>query len=531
MFQISNFFFPFPPPHSVLACTEPLYALTMSQQPEQYETDSDEEFLEKILELPLQKHCSKKLFSIPEVTKEEEDEQEEKKEEKEKEEEKKEEKKEEEEEDKETISGKTQDSTQNQKPGIEASNCSQDEVHVEDQIFNCIQTSSNDQSPRDQVSNLETKNKEMEKQPVSKINLHESTNLEEGAIGLNGAQSELEFMDREEDLLFNNTYDQRNKQEPSEKHTHYPRSNFKKKEWSEEASYKFHNRHSKECIRSQDWKRKTSEYTHKSTIDDHVLESTPEKSQSEESHRDILDMSVVDPSSLLQMQSRTQITSMTPEKFYVPVTGSTHYNNMYQASHKELEIDIEYGTEEEEEIPSPNVHFCSNIIHLDQMKSGWSHGGQKHNEDECSQCSQCGSTHSNDQSQASVKYEVLDLNSGYTKSTHCQKRRDKATLPRNQLHRAQGRLKGKITEEKKLEALKMETYDLGRTRARTRTEYVDSACTPVCVYLTVHLLILFFVAVRVFDHLCASCIMLVMYIFHFALEWGQHARPPSISIH
>ncbi|XP_032902016.1 peripheral-type benzodiazepine receptor-associated protein 1 isoform X2 [Amblyraja radiata] len=445
------------------------------KQPEQYETDSDEEFLEKILELPLQKHCSKKLFSIPEVTKEEEDEQEEKKEEKEMVEEKKEE---EEEEDKETISGRTQDCTQNQKQGIEASNCSQDEVHVEDQIFNCMQTSSNDQSPRDQVSNLETKNKEMEKQPVSKINLHESTNLEEGATGLNGAQSELEFMDREEDLLFNNTYDQRNKQEPSEKHTRYPRSNFKKKEWCEEASYKFHNRHSKECIRSPDWKRKTSEYTHKSTIDDHVLESTPDKSQSEESHRDILDMTVVDPSSLLQMQSRTQITSMTPEKFNVPVTGSTHYNNMYQASHKELEIDIEYGTEEEEEIPSPNVHFCSNIIHLDQMKSGWSHGGQKHNEDECSQCSQYGSTHSNDQSQASVKYEVFDLNSGYTKSPHCQKRRDKATLPRNQLHRAQGRLKGKITEEKKLEALKMETYDLGRTRARTRTEYVDSACTP-----------------------------------------------------
>ncbi|XP_069470946.1 peripheral-type benzodiazepine receptor-associated protein 1 isoform X3 [Ambystoma mexicanum] len=37
------------------------------------ETDSDEEVLERILELPLQKHCSKKLFSIPEVTEEEDD--------------------------------------------------------------------------------------------------------------------------------------------------------------------------------------------------------------------------------------------------------------------------------------------------------------------------------------------------------------------------------------------------------------------------------------------------------------------------
>ncbi|XP_068126149.1 peripheral-type benzodiazepine receptor-associated protein 1 isoform X2 [Hyperolius riggenbachi] len=40
------------------------------------ETDSDEEILEKILDLPLQKHCSKKLFSIPEVTEEEDEEEE-----------------------------------------------------------------------------------------------------------------------------------------------------------------------------------------------------------------------------------------------------------------------------------------------------------------------------------------------------------------------------------------------------------------------------------------------------------------------
>uniref|UniRef100_A0A8C5R0U6 TSPO associated protein 1 n=1 Tax=Leptobrachium leishanense TaxID=445787 RepID=A0A8C5R0U6_9ANUR len=40
------------------------------------ETDSDEEILEKMLDLPLQKHYSKKLFSIPEVTEEEEEEEE-----------------------------------------------------------------------------------------------------------------------------------------------------------------------------------------------------------------------------------------------------------------------------------------------------------------------------------------------------------------------------------------------------------------------------------------------------------------------
>ncbi|OCT91484.1 hypothetical protein XELAEV_18014538mg [Xenopus laevis] len=40
------------------------------------ETDSDEEILERMLALPLQKHCSKKLFSIPEVPEVEEEEEE-----------------------------------------------------------------------------------------------------------------------------------------------------------------------------------------------------------------------------------------------------------------------------------------------------------------------------------------------------------------------------------------------------------------------------------------------------------------------
>ncbi|NWQ66432.1 RIMB1 protein, partial [Neopipo cinnamomea] len=42
------------------------------------DTDSDEEILERILELPLQKNHSKKLFSIPEVTEDEEEEEDEK---------------------------------------------------------------------------------------------------------------------------------------------------------------------------------------------------------------------------------------------------------------------------------------------------------------------------------------------------------------------------------------------------------------------------------------------------------------------
>ncbi|XP_051891633.1 peripheral-type benzodiazepine receptor-associated protein 1 isoform X3 [Pristis pectinata] len=425
-----------------------------SLKPEQYETDSDEEFMEKILELPLQKHCSKKLFSIPEVTEEEE-----------------------EEEDKEIIYGKRQDGTRNQEQGKEASNHSQQGVEVEDQIFNCMQTNSHNHRLRDQASNVDTKNQELGEKPISKISLCDSKNLVQDAKGSTIAQNDLKFMDWEEGLMYNDTCDQSNRQEPGEKHTHYTKSNCKKKEWREKASSRFHHRYSKGCIRSHNWKRRTSEYTHKSTIDDHDLETTLEKSQSEESHRDILDVTVVDPTSALQMQSRTQIRSTSPGELNIPITGSPCYNRRYQVSHKQLEIDIEYGTEEEEEMLSPNLHFCSNVIHLDQMRSDQSHGGQKCNEDESSYCSQCDSTQSNEQKQASVEADVFDSNSGSSKSPHHRKRKDKTTFPWSQLHRDRGKLKGKITEEKKLEAWKMEPHELGRTRARAKTESVDSACT------------------------------------------------------
>ncbi|XP_062887098.1 RIMS-binding protein 2 isoform X1 [Mobula hypostoma] len=424
-----------------------------SLKPEQYETDSDEEFMEKILELPLQKHCSKKLFSIPELTEEEE---------------------EEEDKDKETIYSRKQDSTRNQEQGKKVSNHCQEKVQVEDQIFNCMQTSSHDNKLRDQNSTVDTKSQEVREKQVSKINLCNSKNLVQDAKSYNVAQNDLKFMDSEKSLMY--TCDQSNRQEPGEKHTHYTKSNFRKKEWCEEASSRFHHRYSKGCIRSHSLKRKTSECTHKSIVNDYDFETTVEKSQSEESHRDILAVTVDDPTTILQRQPRTQIRSTT-EGLNISDTGSPRYNRRYQVSHKQLEIDIEYGTEEEEEILSPNLHFCSNFIHLDQRRSDWLHGGSKHNENENRHCSQCDSTQSNGQRHVSDEANVFDSNSGGTKSPHRHKRKDKAVFPRCQLHHDRGRLKGKIKDEKKLEAWNTESHELGRTRARAKTEFVDSACT------------------------------------------------------
>ncbi|XP_069766501.1 RIMS-binding protein 2-like isoform X3 [Narcine bancroftii] len=424
-----------------------------SLKPEQYETDSDEEFLEKILELPLQKHCSKKLFSIPEVTEEEE------------------------EEDKEAVDSKKQDDATNQEQEKDTSKHSQEGVPVEDQIFICMQADSNNHGLRDEASNFDTKYQEVEEKTMSKITLHDSKSQGQDTKGSNVAQSELKFMDQEEGLMFSNTCDQTNRQESGEKHIHHTKSNYKQKEWCKEAGCKFPNRYSKGCIRSHNWKKKTSEYSHKCISDNRDLESTRERSQSEESYGDILDLNAVDSTSLLQMQSQTQIRSAAPKELNVPFTGSPHGNRRHQVSHRQLEIDIEYGTEEEEEVLSPDFHFCSNIIHLDQMRSGWSHSDQKY-DDEYYQCGPCEPTQSNDGRQTLVENYVFDSNSIRTKSPHHLKRKDKATFPRSQLHHDRVRLKGKVTGEKKLESWKMESDNLGRTRARAKTEPVDTACTP-----------------------------------------------------
>lgn len=66
-------------PWTSLPCCPPPSCPQPQTQPEPFcETDSDEEILEQILELPLQQFCSKKLFSIPEEEEEEDEEDEEK---------------------------------------------------------------------------------------------------------------------------------------------------------------------------------------------------------------------------------------------------------------------------------------------------------------------------------------------------------------------------------------------------------------------------------------------------------------------
>ncbi|XP_067864228.1 RIMS-binding protein 2-like isoform X2 [Heptranchias perlo] len=436
-----------------------------SLKPEQYETDSDEEFLEKILELPLQKHCSMKLFSIPEVAEEEDDE----------------------EKDKEAICSGSQGGTRNQEQGEKASDHSQEKVQLEeqDQLFKCVQINSKNHRQRDQASNFGTKNQELGEKPISNISQGNSKNLVQEALGSHVEQSDLKIMDWEKGLLYDCTCDQSKRQEPGEKQPHCTKTNIKNKEWGEEASgyacpgAKFHQKYPQRYTRSHQWEGKTSEYTQDSTIDDCHLNATEclEKSRLEENHRDVLKLGAVDPSSVLQMQSQARIKPTDPKEVNAAVTGNPHYNRKCQVSHNDLEIDIEYGTEEEEEMLTPSLHFCPHVIHLDQMRSGWWDSGQTNREDVSDCSSQCEPTQSNGQRQASVEDNVFDLSSGSTKSPRHHKRKDKTTFPRSLLHCERERPKGRIAEAKELEAWKMESYELGRTRARAKTEPEDSACT------------------------------------------------------
>ncbi|XP_067866363.1 peripheral-type benzodiazepine receptor-associated protein 1-like isoform X3 [Heterodontus francisci] len=430
-----------------------------SLKPEQYETDSDEEFLEKILELPLQKHCSKKLFSIPEVTEDEE------------------------EEDKEAICS-SQGGTRNQEQREKASVHSQEREQLEEQdhLFKCVHTSSKNHSQRYQASNFDTKNQELGETPTSSISQGNNKNLAQEAMGSNVAQNELKTMDWEEGLMYDYFCNQSNRQEPGEKQSHCTKTN---KEWSEEASgytysgAKIHHTYPQGYTISHRWEGKTAAYTQDTTIDDCDLDAIKyiEKSLLEEDHKDVLELSAVDPTSILKMQSRTRIRSTDPKEMNAAVTGNLRYNRRELVSHKHLEIDIEYGTEEEEEMVPPSLHFCPHVIHPVQMRSGW-WDSSKTNREDVSECSsQCESTQSNGQKQAFVEDSVFDSSSGSTKSPRQHKRKNKTAFPRSLLHCERDKLKGRIAEEKELEAWKLESYELGRTRARAKTEPEDSACS------------------------------------------------------
>ncbi|XP_041053457.1 RIMS-binding protein 2 isoform X3 [Carcharodon carcharias] len=428
-------------------------------KPEQYETDSDEEFLEKILELPLQKHYSKKLFSIPEVTEEEE-----------------------EEEDQEVICSSSQGATGNQEQGERVSIYSQEREQLEekDQQFKCVRSSSNDNRQRIQALNFDTKTQE---KPTSNISQGNSKNLAQEAMGSNVPQNELKTMDMEEVVMYDQICDQSSRQEPGEKQPHCTKTNTKNKEWNAETSgyaypdAKIHHTYPQGYTRSHRQEGKNAEHIQDNTIDDSDLDiiECVEKSLLEEHHRDVLEPNAVDPTSVLRMQPQTRIRPTDPKELNAAVTGNPHYNRREQVSHEYLEIDIEYGTEEEEEMVTPSLHFCTHVIHRDQVRSGWWDSRKTNREGVGEYSMHCKCTQSKEQRQTSVEDNVFDSSSVSTKSPHHHRKKSKTAFPRSLLHCERDKLKGRIAEEKALEAWKLEPYELGRTRARAEPE--DPACS------------------------------------------------------
>ncbi|XP_072445633.1 RIMS-binding protein 2-like isoform X7 [Chiloscyllium punctatum] len=433
------------------------------KQPEQYETDSDEEFLEKILELPLQKRYSKKLFSIPEVTEDEEEEEEE----------------EEEKKHLEVICNNSQGGTKNQQEVEKVSVHTQEKEQSEEQgqPFECGQNTSENHGETDQALKFDTKDQELEEKPTPDVSQNISKKVAEEFVGSTVQQNELKAKGLEEVSISDCISDQNNKQEPHEEQPLYTKANDKSKEWSEETSgcayhgAEIHHIYPQEYNRSHQEEETTVEYVHANTIDESHLDVAEcvEKPQPEEDDRDVSEPDVVDLTSILKMQSQTWMRSTDPREVNAARIGNQHYNRRQQVTHEHLEIDIEYGTEEDEEIVTSSLHFYPHVIHPEQMRSSFWYGS-KTNRENASECSRfCESVQSHEQRQTYDKGIIFDSNASSTKSLHHHKKKNKAAFTRRLRHCERNKLQGRIAEE----AWKLESYELGRTRARPE----DSACS------------------------------------------------------
>ncbi|XP_060703868.1 RIMS-binding protein 2-like isoform X6 [Hemiscyllium ocellatum] len=430
------------------------------KQPEQYETDSDEEFLEKILELPLQKRYSKKLFSIPEVTEEEEEEEEEEKH-------------------LEIICNNSQGGTKNQQEVEEVPVHTQEKEQSEEQgqPFECVQNTSENHGETDQALKFDTKDQELEEKPTPDVSQNISKKVAEEFVGSTVQQNELKAKGLEEVSISDCISDQSNKEESHEKQPLYTKANVKNKEWSEETSgcayhgAEIHHIYPQEYNRSHQEEETTVEYVHANTVDESHLDVAEcvEKSQPDEDDRDVSEPDVVDLTSILKMQSQTWMRSIDPREVNAAGIGNQHYNRRQQVTHEHLEIDIEYGTEEDEEIVTSSLHFCPHVIHPEQMRSSLWYGS-KTNRENASECSRfCESVQSHEQRHTYDKGVIFDSNASSTKSLHHHKKKNKAAFTRRLRHCERNKLQGRIAEE----AWKLESYELGRTRARPE----DSACS------------------------------------------------------
>nr|XP_014341750.1 PREDICTED: peripheral-type benzodiazepine receptor-associated protein 1 [Latimeria chalumnae] len=309
---------------------------------ESCETDSDEEILEKILALPLQKHCSKKLFSIPEVTEEEEEEEEE------------EEVQEQDDEDDKENSNKEKDQAQAEGPD----NTANETLTNTDHSVSNLTIGAYNQDLEDKGSCiLQTNGKHQDLEnilpPDSKSckRGEQDSNLSHNSAKYSGVCNQLQSKAK---LYSGSSHKAHNYTEVN--------SNSKMSQYSEDSdSFLSSDQDKREfqersCSKKQMQELKTLSYLK----DMYNMEVCDGFSEVSESNCKLSQGS--QPKSPLKRwppelrKSKTLVQSPKKTKSYMENDDI----------HSSMEIDIEYSTEEEERLP-----FAPLVVHLGQVHSGW----------------------------------------------------------------------------------------------------------------------------------------------------------------
>ncbi|XP_066551248.1 peripheral-type benzodiazepine receptor-associated protein 1 isoform X1 [Amia ocellicauda] len=349
---------------------------TQGGKPDTWETDSDEEILEKILKLPLQTHHSKQLFSIPEVTEEEDESQE-------------------------LEEGEPPNTPKSQRRGME-------ERTTNPETFNSTRRLSVARKPaflpeenseaNDGKSNVKFKGSE--NSLLLNHRLHSGGNSS-SERGCHPALLPLEKSSETKDHGRYSVLNSRSKTLPHKTHFSNPldagvkASNYLEEDYDSEGSIYVHSKEPR-VRRSHEREPKISHFP-KDNVDktgDRLRREAMLKSQ-----RDLI-------------SSEFLKTGLQTGKY----CGAKGPRRSKTSAGNGVEIDIEYGTEDDEDaLPCGPA-----VVHLGQMRAGWwGDGTQSEGQDEMSKCSsQCESVASEGRKRQLKRQDVLEDEVFDSKSPH-----------------------------------------------------------------------------------------------------------------
>eukprot|EP00062_Callorhinchus_milii_P020239 gi/632975744/ref/XP_007904398.1/ PREDICTED: peripheral-type benzodiazepine receptor-associated protein 1-like [Callorhinchus milii] len=419
-----------------------------AQNSEPYETDSDEEFLEKILDIPLQKQCSKKLFSIPEVAEEEEEE------------------------------SRDDKSGASDSAGLAPTGSLEPMAH----ISSCLQCSEPQQQekPLTRVDIADTGSAlgppVVRPQDLGAGKASHSNGDRDRAEKASSVSEPIPRAAWEESQVLPDAVHDNKQQDLAEKMAHVPNatSNANTNAGSNERNEKAHKSAKPGApVRPTVHHRyPRSRRREARTRASNVQELTPAALESSEKR-----LFKQQPTHTMERSEPTMRLHALPDtairhRDQHAMDLALHGNPLLSLTERNLEIDVEYGTEEEEELPAHSsqvVDIWCDALHAEREGSDASSQGE---------CTHSANHTREFQRQSSVEDEVFERNSVNVNRSQHHRRKEAVGALRSLAHHAEReRLSAhtnRLREEQESLALQARIYELGRARAMWHPK--DATC-------------------------------------------------------